>query len=71
MAAKGISHIIAGKQTQKLLENLLKEKVLVWMQDPIRLDNYSEPEPDIALVMPNLEPYFDHHFTAAEVYLLL
>ncbi|NEQ39919.1 MAG: Uma2 family endonuclease [Okeania sp. SIO3I5] len=71
MAAKGIAHVIAGKQTQKLLENLLAEKVLVWMQDPIRLNNYSEPEPDIALVMPPLERYLDHHPTASEVYLII
>ncbi|NEO53982.1 MAG: Uma2 family endonuclease [Okeania sp. SIO3B5] len=71
MAAKGIAHVIAGKQIQKLLENLLAEKVLVWTQDPIRLNNYSEPEPDIALVMPPLKRYLDHHPTASEVYLIL
>ena len=71
MAAKGIAHVIAGKQIQKLLENLLAEKVLVWTQDPIRLNNYSEPEPDIALVIPPLERYLDHHPTASEVYLIV
>lgn len=71
MAAKGIAHVIATKQTQKLLENLLSEKVLVWTQDPIRLNNYSEPEPDIALIIPPLERYLDHHPIASEVYLII
>jgi Uma2 family endonuclease len=34
-------------------------------QKPLRLDDYSEPEPDIALVEGSIRDYADHHPTAA------
>ena len=71
MAAKGIAHVIAGRRSHNLLEARLGGRVLVWTQDPIRLNDYSEPEPDIALVMPPLERYRDRHPTASDVYLII
>lgn len=70
-AAKGIGHVIAGRRSRNLLEGRLGGQVLVWTQDPIRLNDYSEPEPDIALVMPPLERYRDRHPTTADVYLII
>jgi len=71
MAAKGTAHGAAVKRTEKLLENRLGNRVLVRLQDPVRLNNYSEPEPDIAVVIPDPLYYEDHHPTPSEIYLII
>ncbi len=38
---------------------------------PLRLDNYSEPEPDLALVVPREDFYEERHPTSADVFLLV
>jgi Uma2 family endonuclease len=48
MAAKGTAHGAALKRTVELLQNLLWGLVLLSIQDPVRLNDFSEPEPDIA-----------------------
>ena len=47
------------------------EQILVRLQDPIQLDTYSEPEPDIAVVHPQSNFYADHHPTPEEIYLII
>ena len=71
MAAKGTAHGAGVKRTEKLLENRLGNRVLVRLQDPVRLNNYSEPEPDIAVVVPDPLYYEDHHPTPSQVYLII
>lgn len=68
---KGTRHTSTNKRLEKYLENALVDRVLVRTQDPIRLDNYSEPEPDIAVVVPDPLFYAEHHPTPAEVYLII
>ncbi len=68
---KGTRHTSTNKRVEKVLENRLGDQVLVRTQDPIRLDNYSEPEPDVAVVIPNSSFYEDHHPTPSEVYLII
>ena len=68
---KGPSHatfndIIATRFIQKL-----GDKVCVRNQNPVWLDEFSEPEPDVALVEPPFEKYFKGHPTPNEIYLIL
>lgn len=60
-AAKGTSHCAAVKRTEKLLENRLGNKVLLQLHGSVELYNYSEPEPDISVVIPDPFYYEDHH----------
>src|SRR4028118_688083 len=71
MAAKGTSHSAAVTRTDKLLNNRLGQRILVRLQDPVRLNDYSEPEPDIAVVVPDPLYYEDHHPIPSEVYLII
>ena len=71
MAAKGTAHASAVTRTEQLLRQLLGDRVLLRFQDPIRLNNYSEPEPDIAVVQIDPLDYADHHPTPSEVYLVI
>ena len=47
------------------------DKVLLRIQSPVQLDDYSEPEPDISVVKLNPLDYDDHHPDASEVFLLI
>ena len=71
MSAKGTAHESAITRTERLLRQRLGEQVLLRLQSPIQLDDYSEPEPDIAVVMPNPLDYDDHHPCPEEVFLLI
>lgn len=68
---KGPAHSALCKRIEKLLEHRLGNQVLVRLQDPIQLSTYSEPEPDVAVVHPDLNFYSDHHPTPDEVYLII
>ncbi|MBW4449517.1 MAG: Uma2 family endonuclease [Spirirestis rafaelensis WJT71-NPBG6] len=70
-SAKGTAHESAITRTERLLRQRLGEQVLLRLQSPIQLDDYSEPEPDIAVVMPNPLDYDDHHPRPEEVFLLI
>ncbi|MFO5494443.1 MAG: Uma2 family endonuclease, partial [Cuspidothrix sp.] len=71
MAAKGTAHEAAITRTQRILNQRLGNKVLIRTQSPIKLDDYSEPEPDIAVVKTNVLDYEDHHPQPSEVFLVI
>ncbi|MBE9126072.1 MULTISPECIES: Uma2 family endonuclease [unclassified Coleofasciculus] len=71
MSAKGTAHTAAVRRTARLLRNLLANQAEVYTQDPIQLDDFSEPEPDIAVVRLDPLDYADHHPTPSEVYLII
>ncbi|WP_414625267.1 Uma2 family endonuclease [Calothrix sp. CCY 0018] len=71
MSAIGTAHRSAVGRTDYLLKNLLENRAWVSIQDPIQLDDYSEPEPDIAVVKIDALDYADHHPTPDEVYLVI
>ena len=58
--------IIANLFFQKL-----GQKVWIRNQNPIWLDDFSEPEPDIVLVEPPFSKYFEKHPTPADIFLIL
>ncbi|MGK7874309.1 MAG: Uma2 family endonuclease [Xenococcaceae cyanobacterium] len=71
MSPQGTPHATTIRILRRLLEKLLGEEVLIQTQLPIQLNDYSEPEPDVALVMPDELRYFAHHPTPREVFLII
>ena len=71
MSAKGTAHTAAVRRTARILRNLLADRAEVYTQDPIQLDDFSEPEPDIAVVRIDPLDYVERHPTTSEVYLLI
>ncbi len=71
MAAQGTAHSAAVTCVELLLRSCLGHQVLLRLQDPIQLDNYSEPEPDIAVVKFEPRYYEDHHPRPSDVYLVI
>ena len=54
-----------------LLSKLIGDNALVSVQNPIRIDNFSEPEPDIALLKPVSHFYIEGHPEPKDVFLLI
>ncbi len=71
MVAKGTAHRSAVGRTNKLLQNLLENQAWIAIQDPVKLNERSEPEPDVAVVKIDPLDYVDHHPTPDEIYFII
>ena len=71
MAAKGTAHSAAVTRIDRVLSRLLAGKALLRFQDPVQLSDFSEPEPDIAVVQIDPLDYETHHPRPKEVFWLI
>ncbi len=72
MTAKRTPHVLTLRLLATALENALVDPaVFVSTQYPIRLDNFSEPEPDLALVKGTILDYAQAHPGAEDIYLVI
>jgi Uma2 family endonuclease len=71
MAAKDHKHVIATNRVNRFFSSKLADSVIVSVQNPILLNDLSEPEPDIALVKPPDERYIENHPTPEDIFLVL
>ena len=72
MSAKGTAHTASVKRSNELFNNLNNQaQFLVQIQDPIHLNDRSEPEPDVALLRIDPLYYADRHPTPADIYLVI
>jgi Uma2 family endonuclease len=71
MAAIGSRHAACVRRLQKLLTAGVADRGLVSVQNPVRLSDLSEPEPDIAVVKPSTDDYASAHPRAADVLLIV
>ncbi len=68
----GSPHAALVKRLNRLFARAAAEgTVLVGIQDPLRLDAYNEPEPDLMLLRPRADDYQANHPGAADVLLLI
>lgn len=70
-SAKGTAHCSAVGRIGKLLHNCLGNQASISIQEPIKLNQRSEPEPDVAVLQIDPLDYADHHPTPSEVYLII
>ncbi|HYO49119.1 MAG TPA: Uma2 family endonuclease [Chloroflexia bacterium] len=71
MAAIGIKHALCVDRLSKLLNRLLPEEILVRVQNPIYLNQRSEPQPDLALLKPQDYSRRKHHPGPDDVFLVI
>jgi Uma2 family endonuclease len=71
MAAKGTAHSAAVTRIERILSQRLAGLVLLRLQDPVQLSDWSEPEPDVAIVKPDTLDYEDHHPTPEDIFWLI
>lgn len=65
------NHAAAVKRVSKLLYRRVTDDVTVSVQDPIQLDDFSEPQPDIALLKSREDFYKLAHPKPADIFLLI
>lgn len=64
-------HAACVGRLTNLFARLLAEKAIVWVQNPIVLSNYSEPQPDVALLK-RRDDFYEHSLpTPADVLLIV
>lgn len=71
MSPIGRRHAACVDRINRLFSNILGIKVIVRVQNPILLNNLSEPEPDIALLKPRTDFYESGHPQPQDIFLLI
>ena len=71
MSPIGSRHAACVKRINHSLSDQVGQKALISVQDPIHLDDYSEPEPDLALLRPRDDFYAQNHPTPSDVLLVV
>jgi Uma2 family endonuclease len=71
MAAIGSHHAGCTKKSNSFFTNKLGSRVIVSIQDPIALEDGTEPEPDIALLRVTDHFYASQHPTPADIFFIL
>lgn len=61
MAAIGSRHAACVKRLNRFFSEQLRERVIVAVQDPVRLSELSEPQPDVVLLRPRPDDYAGGH----------
>jgi Uma2 family endonuclease len=64
-------HAGTVKQLNRLLGKIFGERAIVSVQDPVQLDDYSEPEPDLAVLAYRADLYTQAHPRPHEVLLII
>ncbi len=67
----GSKHASTVKRLNRKLSLLIEDKAIISVQDPIHIDEYNEPEPDIALLNLREDFYAESHPTPEEVLLII
>ncbi len=68
---KGIKHAAINDLFAEILRDVLRNRAIIRNQNPIVLDDYSEPEPDIVLANPPREIYLERHPTPLDILLIV
>ena len=68
---KGTKHAFLNDTIADLLKEKLGGRVYVRSQNPIVLDDFSEPEPDIVLAQPPRQIYLEKHPRAKDILLII
>jgi len=71
MAPIGPDHSSKTRRLNRQFSQIVGDLALVDMQNPIVLDDHSEPEPDLALLRPSDDFYETANPTAKDVFLLV
>ena len=71
MAAIGSRHAACVNRLNRILSEGLGGRAIVSVQNPVRLGEHSEPQPDLALLRPSPDFYSNSHPGPADVMLLV
>ena len=71
MTPIGHRHAVCVKHINRAFSHLFDDVTVVSVQDPVHLSEYSEPEPDLALVTPPADSYLSSHPRPGDVLLIV
>ena len=72
MAAKGVPHVSAVRFLAIQLDDFLRDReFFVITQDPVQLDDLSEPEPDLVIVRGDAFTYVNRHPQPKDIALIV
>ncbi len=71
MSSIGSQHAVCVRRLNKLLIGLVGDQGVVDVQNPIHLDDFTEPQPDLTVSKPRADLYAAHHPTPADVLLVI
>lgn len=71
MSPIGPFHSGVTMRLNRFFQLRAKGRWVVFVQGAVRLDNYTEPEPDLMLLKPAPDDYVSHHPTPDDVFLLI
>jgi Uma2 family endonuclease len=71
MSPIGTKHAACLSKMADLLRDRTRDLAAVRQQNPVRLSDRSEPQPDIAVVSDRQDYYADKHPTPSEIFLLI
>jgi Uma2 family endonuclease len=71
MSPVGLKHASCVKRLNHLFMKKLGDQVIVGVQDPIQLEDNSEPQPDLVLLKPRSDFYANKHPQAKDILLLI
>lgn len=68
---KGIKHAAINDLVAEIFREKLGNRGIIRNQNPVVLDDYSEPEPDLVLAKPPREIYLERHPTPEDILLII
>jgi Uma2 family endonuclease len=71
MAAVGSRHAVCVNRLNRLLGLAVGDRAVVQVQNPVGLDERSEPQPDVALLHPPVDRYLAGHPGPTDIFLLI
>ena len=71
LAPIGFGHAACVRRLTGLFSRLLGDRVQVSVQNPIDLDEHTQPQPDVVLLRPRDDFYSSSHPTAVDILLLV
>lgn len=71
MAAIGRRHAASVNRLVRLFSQVIGDRAIISPQNPVQLDNNSEPQPDIALLHPRSDFYEAGHPQPQDIFLLV
>ncbi|GBL09388.1 hypothetical protein MSj_00867 [Microcystis aeruginosa Sj] len=71
MSPMGTRHAAGIARLTQLFYQKLGQKIILRVQNPIRLNNNSQPEPDLSLLIPRSDFYVAAHPCPQDIYLII
>ncbi|MEA5619045.1 Uma2 family endonuclease [Cronbergia sp. UHCC 0137] len=71
MSPIGKKHAVCVARLDRIVQKKLSDRTMVWVQNPIRLDNNSEPQPDLAILKLRDDFYVENLPTPPDILLII